>query len=161
MRIDIRKGFFCRCFFVACIIGIPLPIIGIVMLICKSDTIVFFGTLIIYAAGLAISSFVFAIYIYKKFEYHYIFLDVDYFSLVNRKGAFIDFENLKLFITNPMLGIIGSIIGLFGVFINPVNASLAYDFVVKDKKIEYTKVYLTIRQYYKIKKKMYEYVEIV
>lgn len=153
MRIDIRKGFFCRCFFVTCIIGIPLPITGIVMLICKSDTIVFFGTLIFYAAGLAISSFVFAIYIYKKFEYHYIFLDVDYFSLVNKKGSFIDFEDSFLFIDNAVIGLLTSPYHIF------LIEGLVYDFVVEYKKIEYAKICLTIRQYFKIKKSKFKYIE--
>lgn len=153
MKIDIRKGYFLRCLFTANMYGISFLIFGIVMLIWKSDTIAFLGTLIIYAAVLAISSFVSAIIIYKKFEYHYIFLDDDFFSLVNKKGSFIDFEDSFLFIDNPVVGILLSIFDLF------FQNELKYDFRVYYKKIECVKVCLTIRQYFKIKKSKFKYIE--
>ncbi len=73
--------------------------------------------------------------------------------MINRNGGIIDFENSKIYIDNPILGLL----------ISPIHLVLYYelksDFEIKEKSIEYTRVYLTIGDYIKLKKAKNKYVE--
>ena len=153
MRVNIFKGFILRTLLTIGILFLPLPIFALVYFFITKDFIVLYMIFLLYLSILLLTIIISVIFVNKKFEYKYIYFDECSFSLINKRGSFIDFENSKIYIDNPVVGIFVSPIHLI------LNYEIKYDFVIKEKSVEYTRVYLSIKQYLKIKKSKFKYVE--
>jgi hypothetical protein len=126
---------------------------GIIFLIVSNDMIVFISLLSIYGFIILISLFVISILIKKNFDYKYIYFYDKYFTLVNKYGDYIDFNDYKIYVDNSILGILLSPYHL--VF----NYEIKYDFIIKDRQIEYTRIYFTLGEYLKLKKYRFSYID--
>lgn len=153
MKINIIKGYFCRCLFAVNSFLIVLPIMGIIFLILSNDFIVFWTLVAIYSVLLTFSIFLTLIFSKKKCEYTHIYFYNDHYSLVNKNGSFIDFDDSIIYVDNAIIGILVSPYHLI------FEYEIKYDFVIMDKKIEYARIYLTIIEYIKIKRLHYNYIK--
>lgn len=151
MRINIGFGYFVRCLFSISILAFPLPFLGVILLLIRNDLIVFCGCIILYLIVLVISSFIILIIINKKFNYSYILLETNSYSLINKNGDKIDFSNSVLYIDNAFLSI------LISPFYLAINYEIKYDLIIQYKKNEYSRIYLTVFEFLKIKKYGFKY----
>ena len=157
MKINIFKGFILRSLLTIGILFLPCLILTLIYFFTTKDYIVLYFIFLSYLSILVLSLIIVVIFVNvsKEFEYKYIYFDEYYFSLINKRGSFVDFENFKIYIDNPVLNILLSPIDLI-----MGDHEIRYDFAVKEKSIEYTRVYLTINQYFRIKKSKFKYVEL-
>ena len=149
MKIDLYKGYIIRWLFTIGFDFVLLPVIGLILVLLSKITI---GIIlfIIYLTILVLTLIV--LLIRCKNKYHYLYLNDEYFSLINNKGEYIDFENQKIYIDNPVYGFLVSPINLL------FSEDIKEDFIIKGGKIIFTEVYLTIGCYLKIKKMNYRYI---
>ena len=148
MKIRLIKGYLIRCIYTINIIIIPIPIFSIVLL-CLGEIIIGVAFLVIYLIIFFTVIIISLLLGKKKYSYKYLFLTDDSLSLITRNQTFLSLEDTNIYIDNPVLGLLLSPYYLLTTY------AIKSDFDIDEGNVGCVKVYLSIVDYFKLKRRKY------